>query len=56
MRTDSEIGHFVRTAIGPRHDRSPYKDSNIGHFCEYWDHGRSLNKEDYDYGSNPIKS
>jgi len=30
-------------------------DSNIEHFCEDCDHGRSLKKEDYDHGRNPIK-
>jgi len=55
MRTNSEIGHFMKTAIfyedcdhafckdcgqafceDSDHD---HKDSNIGHFCKYCDHG-----------------
>ena len=53
MSTNSEIGHFVRTVIMV----SPsYKDSNIGHFCEYCNHVHNLNKEDYDHDRNPIKN
>jgi len=37
------------------HGRCPHKDSNRAQFCEYFDHGCSLNKEDYDHESQSYK-
>jgi len=42
--------------IGRSHyGHSPHKDSNIGYFFEYCDHGGS-NKENCDHGRNPINT